>query len=234
MKKLSLVHVEEIDWRAIAIITIACPNIMKLGIQNCEFMDEDDAQGEERLANDVVVPFRNADRILRMDKWREAQKQVTPLLDLEILKISSMCSERTLTFLLSQCINVKEIYMGMTTCISDQVWSDVFTKNSLSHLECLKIQKCSKVTMYGIELLLANCDQLTSLMNLTYFEGIKEEELQQFEQKIKAQNLNLQLEEQNTDIYDVSDSNFMNYKLKDKYPAFDNSNEWETGWSSNS
>ena len=142
-----MVHVEEIDWRAIAIITIACPNIMKLGIQNCEFMDEDDAQGEERSANDVIDPFRNADRILRMDKWREAQKQVTPLLDLEILKISSMCSERTLTFLLSQCINVKEIYMGMTTCIiSDQVWSDVFTKNSLSRLERLKIQKCSKVS----------------------------------------------------------------------------------------
>ena len=75
--------------------------------------------------------------------------------------------------------------------------------------------------MHGIELLLANCDQLTSLMNLTYFEGIKEEKLQQFEQKIKAQNLNLQLKEQNTNIYDVSDSNFMNYKLKDKYPAFD-------------
>ena len=88
--------------------------------------------------------------------------------------------------------------------------------------------------MHGIELLLANCDQLTSLMNLTYFEGIKEEKLQQFEQKIKAQNLNLQLKEQNTNIYDVSDSNFMNYKLKDQYPAFDNSNEWETGWSSNS
>ena len=141
-----MVHVEEIDWRAIAIITIACPNLIKLGIQNCEFMDKDDDQGEEGLVNDIIDPFRNADRILRMDKWREAQKQVTPLLDLEILKISSMCSERTLTFLLSQCINVKEIYMGMTTCISDQVWSDVFTKNSLSRLERLKIQKCSKVS----------------------------------------------------------------------------------------
>ena len=34
--------------------------------------------------------------------------------------------------------------------------------------------------MHGIELLLANCDQLKSLMDLTYFEGISEEELQQF------------------------------------------------------
>ena len=58
LKKLSLVHVEEIDWRAIAIITIACPNLIKLGLQNCEFMDEDDGQGEERSVNDVVDPFR--------------------------------------------------------------------------------------------------------------------------------------------------------------------------------
>ena len=49
-----MVHVEEIDWRAIAIITIACPNLIKLGLQNCEFMDED--EGEERSAD--VDPFR--------------------------------------------------------------------------------------------------------------------------------------------------------------------------------
>ena len=58
LKKLSLVHVEEIDWRAIAIITIACPNLIKLGLQNCEFMDDDD-QGEERSVD--ADPFRYGD-----------------------------------------------------------------------------------------------------------------------------------------------------------------------------
>ena len=77
--------------------------------------------------------------------------------------------------------------------------------------------------MHGIELLLANCDQLSSLMDLTYFEGISEEELQQFEQKIISQNLDLQLKETNANLYDVSDSNSMNQKLKDKCAAFDNS-----------
>ena len=52
LKKLNLCHVEEIDWKAIAIITITCPNLVKLGIQNCEFMDEDD---REHAEND---PFR--------------------------------------------------------------------------------------------------------------------------------------------------------------------------------
>ena len=81
-----------------------------------------------------------------MDKWQEAQKQATPFLDLEELKISSNCSEKTLSFLLCQCINVKEIYMGMMTCVSDQVWSDVLAKNSLCYLEHLKILKSSKVS----------------------------------------------------------------------------------------
>ena len=71
---------------------------------------------------------------------------MTPLLDLKELKISSNCSEKTLTFLLCQCINVKEIYMGMMTCVSNQVWSDVLVKNSLCCLEHLKILKSSKVS----------------------------------------------------------------------------------------
>ena len=95
--------------------------------------------------------YRNADRIRQTDKWREAQKQVTPFLDLEELKISSNCSEKTLTFLLCQCINVKEIYMGMMTCVSDQVWSHVLVKNSLCCLEHLKILKSSKVSIYSAE-----------------------------------------------------------------------------------
>ena len=82
---------------------------------------------------------------------------VAPLLDLEILKISSACTERTLTFLLYQCLNVKEIYMGMTTCVSDQVFSDVLTKNSLSRLERLKIQKCSKVSNFTFSQICALC-----------------------------------------------------------------------------
>ena len=89
--------------------------------------------------------------------------------------------------------------------------------------------------MHGIELLLANCDQLTSLMDLTYFEGISENELKQLHKRVKKQNLNLVLEEVSTNLYDVSDSNFMNYKLKDKYPAYDNSPEWAnvTSWFAN-
>ena len=120
------------------------------------------------------LSHRDADRILRMEKWQNAQKMVAPLLDLEILKISSACSERTLTFLLYQCLNVKEIYMGMTTCVSDQVFSDVLTKNSLSRLERLKIQKCSKVSNFTFSQICTQCVNWGNYSNITVLQKLRE------------------------------------------------------------
>ena len=88
---------------------------------------------------------RNADRILRAEKWRSVQKLVSPLLDLEVVRIVSPCTEQYLVFVLQQCINVKEIFIGMLTDISDKVWADVLAKNGLQKLEKINIQKCSKV-----------------------------------------------------------------------------------------
>ena len=93
----------------------------------------------------MILFFRNADRILRAEKYRSVQKLVSPLLDLELVRIHSVCSEHYLTFLLQQCINVKEISLGMMTDISDKVWSDVLAKNSLQKLEKISCQKCTKV-----------------------------------------------------------------------------------------
>ena len=55
LKKLNLVHIEELDWNAIAIITVTCPNLVMLGLQNCEFMDEAD---EGEISEDNEDPFR--------------------------------------------------------------------------------------------------------------------------------------------------------------------------------
>lgn len=142
LKKLDLVHVEELDTQALAIITLTCPNLIKLGLHNCDFEEATAAQNNDE---NHLNPFRDADRILRMEKWREAQKLACPMLDLEIIRIVSAISEKYLVFILSQCINVKEIFMGMSTSVSDKVWSDVLAKNSLNRLEKINIQKCSQV-----------------------------------------------------------------------------------------
>jgi len=81
--------------------------------------------------------------------------------------------------------------------------------------------------------LLANCDRLTSLLDLSYFEGIREDEAQFLRQRVKEQNINLRLEEDRSQLMELMESNFMNYYAitpKPKYPAFDNSVEWEAPW----
>jgi len=225
LKKLSLVHVEEMDSRAISIITVTCPNLIKLGLHNCDFEENDNI---EELNHDAA--FRNADRILRQERWREVQKSISPMLDLEIIRIVSEISEAHLTLLLSQCINVREIFMGMSTEISDKVWSDVLAKNSLSRLETIEIQKCTKVTMHGIELLLANCDRLTRLTDVTYFEGVTPEDIKKLKKRIKEMNLNIFFDDSGkNDKNIIIDDNFMNVKMKEKYPPC---SEWlESGWS---
>ena len=41
-------------------------------------------------------------------------------MDLEILKIGSRCDGKYLSFMIGNCINVKELSLGMNTGISDE------------------------------------------------------------------------------------------------------------------
>ena len=118
----------------------------------------------------MILFFRNADRILRAEKYRSVQKLVSPLLDLELVRIHSVCSEHYLTFLLQQCFNVKEISLGMMTEISDKVWSDVLAKNSLAKLEKISCQKCTKVhgSTEGLEGRVGKYKHCHAPQNLSY------------------------------------------------------------------
>ena len=47
LKKLSLVHIEEVDAKALAIITVTCPNLVKLGLHNCDFEESESREDNE-------------------------------------------------------------------------------------------------------------------------------------------------------------------------------------------
>lgn len=134
----------EIDTRAIAAITNCCPNLVTFGLHNCEFLETDEDINEANgVVRDVDVdgPFRNADRLARLAEERETLKLVVPLLDLDVIKIVSHCPSRYLNFVLGQCcFNVREIFIGMSTGISDDVVFKVLAENRLSKLEKLTIQ----------------------------------------------------------------------------------------------
>ena len=221
LEKLSLVHVEEIDKRAIAIITSTCPNLQKLGFHNTEFIDD-----VEHSENDAA--FRDADRLLRYEAEREIKALLRPMLDLHTMKVIGTCSANLLTFMLSFCLNVRHISLGMNTEISDNVWEDVLQNNRLTNLETLAIQKSGKgFTVKGIELLILNCDQLKMLKDPTCFEGVHENEIKILKLRIREENLDLRLEEEPEKIRDPSGAeltrNILNRSGRSNFEEFFNS-----------
>ena len=54
--------------------------------------------------------FRISDRILRAEKWREVQKSITPMLDLETVRLVSEISEHHLVLLLvSEIMSLEQL-----------------------------------------------------------------------------------------------------------------------------
>ena len=207
---LALVHVEEIDRKALAIISLCCPNLKKLILCNCEFEEETQSVSED---------FRDADRILRREREQEVQSLIRPMLELEMVKIISHCSSDYIEFLLSQCLNVKQIYLGMNTGISDETIYKILANNCLAQLEVLSIQKAGKkMTMESVETLIMNCPKLKKIKDLTYVGGIHENEIKILQCKIRDENLNLLLEDEKSNFVDPSDSAFVRQIMQEKCP----------------
>ena len=49
LSKLNLVHVEELDFRAVKILSLTCTNINTLGLYNCGFREPTPAEDEVRI-----------------------------------------------------------------------------------------------------------------------------------------------------------------------------------------
>ena len=201
----------EIDTRAIAIITNCCPNLVSFGLHNCEFLDSND--DTETLDGE----FRAADRSARLAEERETKKLLIPLLDLDVVKIVSLCPSKFVQFVLSLCYNVREIFIGMSTGISDDVIGNVLVENRLSRLEKLTVQNSKNLTMQGIEFLLANCENLKEIKYLENCDRISVAELEAFKRRVKENNWDLVLEDNCGNV--GHDSNFMKHELKASFPA---------------
>ena len=198
LERLSLVHIEEVDKRAIAIITSTCTKLEKLGLHNSDFIETSNPEHDNEA-------FRDADRMLRYENDREIKSLLTPMLDLHTLKIVGECSEDLLTFILSFCLNVKYVSLGMSTKISDEVLQNVLVNNRLAKLETLSIQKSGQnLTMKGIELIMENCDNIKFFKDPTCFGGVHENEVKILKLKIKEENLDLLLEEEPVKVRDPS------------------------------
>jgi len=212
---LSFVHVEELDRKALATITLCCPQLKKLNLCNCEF--EDNLSNGEGQSG---AEFRDADRLRRREREQEIESLTRPMLDLEMVKVITECNSEMLEFVLANCLNVKHISLGMNTGITDQTISNVLSRNSLAKLETFSVQKAGPCfTMASVEALIANCPQLRKVKDLSYCAGIHENEAKILQCRIREDNMDLLLGDVDERRFiDPSDSAFVRGIMQEKCP----------------
>lgn len=164
---LHLEHVEEIDLNALIYISQYCPNLKKLTLYNCEFLEHTSLS----LKMLSVQPFRSLERIMCVAE----------------------CALLHLEFLLSNCFNIRFIQLGSSTGIGDVTMAKVLSKNPMKHLEELKILHSDNLSMKTVHLLMNHCDNLRVLSELESWQGITEEELREFRKELKQKNLDLDI-----------------------------------------
>ena len=133
-----------------------------------------------------------------------------PMMMVENLSLSTRCSTKFAVLVLTQCLNVKHIYLGMDNVICDTTLLEILQKNALSKLETLSIRKCGeKMTMVGVNLLIHHCHRLKLIKDLNYFTGIHENEIKILQLRIREENLDLSLDDKKNVVRDPSDCTFI-------------------------
>ena len=101
--------------------------------------------------------------------------------------ISCPCPEPLLVLLLSACLNLKKLVIGMTPDIADSTFQEVFSTNRLQvaakgqmlcthpltqHLETLEIRQNSGLTLLTLSCLLVQCDNLHTVLDVAGWQGV--------------------------------------------------------------
>lgn len=166
---LHLEHVEEIDLNALMYISQFCPKLRNLVLYNCDF-----------LAHTSL--FANPDRL-----------KIKPFQNLERVFCVADSASLHLEFLLNHCVNIKNIHLGSSTGLGHDLMARIFTRNSMRHLEELRILYSSDFSICTVKLILANCPKLRVLSELESWNGITKEELKYFKEYIETHNYALDI-----------------------------------------
>lgn len=80
LKTLKLNHVDQFGKRALALITVTCPNLVTLGLHNCEFTNEMAADLHDQA-------FDLADRFFRQLEVNSIIQLASPMLELKVQQV---------------------------------------------------------------------------------------------------------------------------------------------------
>ena len=172
---LYLIHTEELDDRAIIIISRHCPHLTTLGFYNCEFKERVLDVSDEDL---LYFP-------------RREKEEIEPMLELNSLAIVSECIPKNAILLLSSALNIEHFKTGIHCQLTDPDVLLIFEKNRLQHLKSWNIPVSKFLTMECIQMLVNNCEKLQSIQDINYWEAVSKKELQKFRNDMNKDNYDI-------------------------------------------
>ena len=208
--KLDLHHVDNIDFRAISVISFNCQKLKHLRFGGCAFVE----RITEDVSEDVQDEFFNQQQ-RRIE--HEIEAQLVPFLDLEEISISNQCPENLLVKILCLCINIKKLVLGMHCQITDQCFDRIFPQNKFQYLEQIEIRKNDLLTMRTLSNILLYCDNITSILDIDGWSKVDRDDLEELREHMRDNNIDIVLEEQQEDSRGVSLYQICQSALKERY-----------------
>ena len=214
---LDLHHVDNIDFRAISLLSFYSQNLKYLRFGGCGLVEHSNNNEEDQ------------DNPLYNQQQREIEHEIksylVPFYNLSEISISNHCPEQLLIKILCLCLNIKRLTLGLHCQISDECFDKIFIENKLQNLETLEIRRSDLLTMKTVSNILLYCENITTMLDLEGWTKLDRPDLEELKEHMKERNIDIVMEEGREDDRDVSLYQICQSALKERYqrdPSFNN------------
>ena len=184
LKKLSLLSIKEMDFKAFALITIHGKMMTHLNINNCDLVDYH-SSGDPNSDDE----YDRRQSYLNMAK--EAYEIVEPFESLEHISITSHASSLYLVFILGRAKRLKSIEIGPNNGLNDESMIKILLQNPLLDLEEFHCERNVHFTKATVHLLVNNCINLKCLSDMQSWSSLDPNDLSHFREHIRQCNYNM-------------------------------------------
>ena len=164
---LNLEFVDGMDMEALCCLAEKCPNLRKLELISCDFVENFGESLEDRIFS--TKPFRM----------------------LQHLVCLSESAPNIIEFLLIHADKLQTVRFGSTAWFNDKTIEKVIGKGGLRQIQEIRILSSYEVTFKSVDMIFQHCPKLRILGDMETWEGINDEELRAFRQRLTAENIDL-------------------------------------------
>ncbi len=185
LKALTLISVREIDYKALALLSLHCKKLENLTLNNCELVDY-------KPVGDVNSDAEYERREAYINMAKEAHEIVLEFSNLTAFTVSSTITSLYFVFVLKRAPHIKVINIGPKNEITDESMLKIFIQNPMTFLEEFHIEKSEGLSMMTVNMLVNNCDDLRAIGDLQKWSRIEAgQELCAFREMIRTENYDL-------------------------------------------